>query len=92
MKKEKRRLRIMLRIISLVIFLLIINGVSGQNWIPFNHGNICNYSTSDKFQDVSVIKKDSFSVVNSDTIFYLNTILADYTIAPYNYPIVFPSF
>jgi hypothetical protein len=92
MIKEKLKLRIILWIISLMIFSFVIIDVSGQNWIPFNPRNTSNYSTSDLFQDFSVIKTDSFKVVNSDTVFYLNTVLANYTIAPYNYPIVLPQF
>lgn len=64
----------------------------GQNWKPYNPAYKYNYATSDLFRDIAVIKTDSFKIIDSDTIYYLNTIIADYTIPPYNYPIVLPQF
>jgi hypothetical protein len=47
----------------------------GQNWKPYNASNICNYSSSDLFSDIAVVKVDSFYLVNSDTIFCLNKVI-----------------
>jgi hypothetical protein len=60
-----------------IIIFFLLNSFAGKahNWIPYNHLNICNYATSNSFADIYTIKTDSFKVINSDTLFYLNKIV-----------------
>jgi hypothetical protein len=77
---------------ALLICCFFPSKAKSQNWIPYNHINVCNYSTSDLFSDIATIRTDSFHIIGADTVFYLSSIIADSTIPPYNLPIVLPQF
>jgi hypothetical protein len=57
--------------------------LKAQNWAPYNPSNICNYSTSEKFEDIAVIKTNSFNIMGEDTVFYLNRITTIKYTEPY---------
>jgi len=70
----------------LTISSIISSNIYAQNWLPYNHMNICNYATSNAFADIVTIKTDSFAIIKSDTIYYLNKIIDEIN---YHDPLVF---
>lgn len=76
---------------TILIFALLIGSIQliyGQNWTPYNPVNICNYSSSNLFADVAVIKTDSSVFSTTDSVYFLNTIVTMVN----NQPIITPQF
>ena len=48
------------------LFLTFFTNLLAQDWLPYNHNNICNYSTSNLFSDIATIKTDSFKIQNAE--------------------------